>query len=193
MAETETSVNIPQILAVALVGFFALRWFLNKSGSSTAPTGSGSSGRPRRVDVTKVDQISSMFPQLDRRAIAWDLERNGGSVPATTDRILGGQGLDDPPPTYRPHLPPPAGEASREGSANEREAAAKRKTEFNLIQKYDLQSRVGGKGKEPVPSEEQKRGAWSSDKHARAAGLRRRQEEMILAARRKMEEKEGGD
>lgn len=60
----------------------------------------------------------------------------------------------------------------------------------DLITRYGLQGRIGGKGKEPVPSEEQKRSAWSGDKVARAEGLKRRREEMILAARRKMEGKD---
>ena len=34
-----------------------------------------------------------MFPQVGRREIIWDLQRNGGSVSATTERILG-RGLD---------------------------------------------------------------------------------------------------
>ena len=35
-----------------------------------------------------------MFPQLDRRAIAWDLSRNGGNVGATTERVLEGRDLE---------------------------------------------------------------------------------------------------
>lgn len=35
-----------------------------------------------------------MFPQVGRREIIWDLQRNGWSVAATTERILGGRGLD---------------------------------------------------------------------------------------------------
>lgn len=52
-----------------------------------------------------------------------------------------------------------------------------------------MQGKIGGKGKEAVPSEEQRRSgsAWSSDKVARAEGLKRRREEMVLEARRKME------
>jgi coupling of ubiquitin conjugation to ER degradation protein 1 len=60
----------------------------------------------------------------------------------------------------------------------------------DLIQRYGLQGRVGGKGKEAVVSEEQKKSGWSSDKNARAEALRKRKEEMVLAARRKMEGKE---
>ena len=185
----QNSINIPQIIAVALVGFFAIRWFLNKPTSPTAPSGStasSSSRGARQVDIAKVDQVSSMFPQLDRRTIAWDLHRNGGNVAATTERILGGRGLDAPPPTYQPNLPSPATAAAERSGAS----AENKSTRPDLITRYGLQGKVSGKGKEPVPSEEQKRAAWSSDKVARAEGLKRRREEMILAARRKMEAKD---
>lgn len=35
-----------------------------------------------------------MFPQIGRREIQWDLQRNGGSPAATTERILSGRGLE---------------------------------------------------------------------------------------------------
>ena len=182
----QNSINIPQIIAVALVSFFALRWFLNKPDSPNAPTSSSRSNSQRQPDLAKIDQVSSMFPQLDRRTIAWDLHRNGNNVAATTERILGGRGLDNPPPTYQPNLPSPAAAAAER---RERSGEAK-SSRPDLITRYGLQGKVGGKGKEPVASEEQKRGAWSSDKAARAEGLKRRREEMILEARRKMEAKD---
>lgn len=187
--QAQNSINIPQIIAVALVGFFAIRWFWTKPSSPSAPSTSSSSRNTRQVDVAKVDQVSSMFPQLDRRTIAWDLHRNGGNVAATTERVLAGRGLDAPPPTYQPNLPSPAAAAAAaaEGRGGGGSGKAARP---DLITRYGLQSRVGGKGKEPVPSEEQKRSAWSSDKVARADGLKRRREEMILEARRKMEAKD---
>ncbi|KAF7198372.1 Coupling of ubiquitin conjugation to ER degradation protein 1 [Pseudocercospora fuligena] len=182
--EGQTSINIPQIIAVAVVGFLAIRWWMSKP--TTGGT-SGSSSRSRAVDPAKVDQVSSMFPQLDRRSIAWDLQRNGGSVEATTERVLGGRGLETPPPTFQPNLPTPA-------TAARSSAAKSEMSRPDLITRYGLQSKVSGKGKgkEPVPSEEQKRNAsaWSSDKAARAEGLKKRREEMILAARRKMMEKD---
>lgn len=190
MVQTETSINIPQLLAVALVGFFAIRWYINKpqpthGGSSSS--GSGSTSRNNRaVNPEQVAQVSAMFPQLDRRAIAWDLHRNGGNVAATSERILAGRGLDNPPPSYQPSLPAqqPAAPAERSGQA----VAASGQPD--LITRYGLQERVSDKGKEPVRSEEQKRGGWTSDKAARAEGLRRRREEMVLEARRKMLEKD---
>ena len=39
--------------------------------------------------------MQQMFPQVARRSIMWDLQRNGGSVAATTERILSGRGLEE--------------------------------------------------------------------------------------------------
>ena len=190
MAE-QTSINIPQILAVALVGFFAVRWYLNKP--PTPPRDEARPGRANQVDLVKVEQVAAMFPQLDRRTIAWDLRRNGGSVSACTERVLSGRTLDVPPPSFQPDLPASGTQAPAVGVSG---GAAKRTgagaAGEDLITRYGLQARVGGKGKEAVPSEEQKRQAWSSDKVTRAEGLKKRREEMILEARRKMEEKDAG-
>lgn len=32
-----------------------------------------------------------MFPQVERRSILWDLQRNGGNIQSTTERILAGR------------------------------------------------------------------------------------------------------
>jgi len=194
MAEStpQTSINIPQILAVALVGFFAIRWFLNKPASPSTPGSSASSTqRGQQPDLTKINQLATMFPQLDRRTIAWDLHRNGGSVPATTERVLSGRGLDAPPVTWQPNIAAPVQQAPATGTSSgsaRKDGSGKR--EDDLITRYNLQGRVGGKGKEAVPSEEeQRKSAWSSDKAVRAEVLRKRREEMVLAARRKLEAK----
>ena len=44
--------------------------------------------RSREVAVERIQQ---MFPQADRRSILWDLQRNGGSIQTTTERILAGR------------------------------------------------------------------------------------------------------
>ena len=62
------------------------------SSASAAQRGAGAGGR--RVDPAQVEQIAQMFPQLNRRDIMWDLQRNGGSMAATTERVLGGRGLE---------------------------------------------------------------------------------------------------
>jgi coupling of ubiquitin conjugation to ER degradation protein 1 len=90
MHDDEPSLNIPSLLTLAVVSYFVLRWFFNRDEGSNG-------GRPRRgnvVDPAQVEQIAQMFPQLSTRDIMWDLQRNGGSVAATTERILAGRGLE---------------------------------------------------------------------------------------------------
>jgi coupling of ubiquitin conjugation to ER degradation protein 1 len=93
MSEEEPSLNIPSLLTLAVVSFFVIRWFLKRDGSPDAG-GPRSRGRGNIVDPAQVEQIAQMFPQLSTREIMWDLQRNGGNVAATTERILSGRGLD---------------------------------------------------------------------------------------------------
>lgn len=93
MPEEEPSLNIPSLLTLAVVSFFVIRWFLKRDGSPDAG-GPRSRGRGNIVDPAQVEQIAQMFPQLSTREIMWDLQRNGGNVAATTERILSGRGLD---------------------------------------------------------------------------------------------------
>lgn len=92
MHDDEPSLNIPSLLTLAVVSFFVIRWFFNRDDS---PAGGGRPrGRGNAVDPASVEQVSQMFPQLSTRDIMWDLQRNGGSVAATTERILTGRGLE---------------------------------------------------------------------------------------------------
>jgi hypothetical protein len=86
----EQSINIPQVLVFLVVIFLASRWYLSKpSATHTTPNRTAA-----RINPAQIDQIAQMFPQLSRRDIAWDLQRNGGNPAATTERVLGGRGLD---------------------------------------------------------------------------------------------------
>lgn len=78
-------------LVVALV-ITGLVWkYLWPSGSSSGSGGQGrdSLSQMRQREVA-VERIQQMFPQVDRRTILWDLQRNGGSIAATTEKILSG-------------------------------------------------------------------------------------------------------
>lgn len=83
----DQSINFGQIIAIAAIGYLLYRWLSSSSH--------GASGRQQALDPAHVDQVAQMFPQLDRRAIMWDLQRNGGSVQATTERVLSGRTLDN--------------------------------------------------------------------------------------------------
>ena len=96
MADEEPSLNIPSLLTLAVVSFFVIRWFLNRDGEpgSAGAAAGRSRARGHAVDPAQVEQILQMFPQFSAREITWDLQRNGGSVPATTERILSGRALE---------------------------------------------------------------------------------------------------
>lgn len=89
-SDEEATISLPSLAFVAVLGFIIYRYFASSSRSTTE-----SSGRVagQRFTPAQVEQITAMFPQLNRRDIMWDLQRNGGSVAATTERILGGGGL----------------------------------------------------------------------------------------------------
>jgi coupling of ubiquitin conjugation to ER degradation protein 1 len=95
MTETETTLNIPQLAFLFVIGFLAIRWiFSPRPDQAGDVTVSSSRSAGTRANPHHVDTITQMFPQLDRRAIMWDLQRNGNNVQLTTDRILAGRGLE---------------------------------------------------------------------------------------------------
>lgn len=93
--EEEATISIPSLAFVAVLGYFIYRYFFSTSQGG-ADGGSPSSSRTPGLRFTpaQVDQVAQMFPQLSRRDIMWDLHRNRGSVPATTERVLSGRGLE---------------------------------------------------------------------------------------------------
>lgn len=214
----EQTLNIPQLIAVVLVGFLAIRWFLSP-GSPSSRSSSQNAGR--QINPAHVEQIMQMFPQLDRRSVMWDLQRNGGSLQATTERLLSGRPLDTvrqqrraspqlpaascrrrmkrssnvltytkPPPSFQPPMPTPtAPTASTTG------AQKPNPIHPDLITRYNLSSRVTARGpaeegSATMVAEAEKKQGWSANKNERAEQLKRRREEMVLAARRKMEERD---
>ncbi|KAF2794574.1 hypothetical protein K505DRAFT_274916 [Melanomma pulvis-pyrius CBS 109.77] len=177
----EQTLNIPQLLVFIIVSILAIRWYLAKP----APAGTRPAGANRavRINPAHIDQISNMFPQLNRRDIAWDLQRNGGNVANTTERVLRGGGLDAPPPSFNAPAPRP--------TLTSRTATPVAKpSQPDLITRYNLSSKLATKSETATPEEQPKQKAWSQDRTERQANLQRRREEMILAARRKLEEKE---
>ena len=89
-SDDEATISLPSLAFVAVLGFIIYRYFTSSSRSAS-PSSARVAGQ--RFTPAQVEQITAMFPQLNRRDIMWDLQRNGGSVAATTERILGGGGL----------------------------------------------------------------------------------------------------
>ena len=78
----DQTLSVPSLVFVSLLAVFAIRYFFFSSRTPAGPS------RSRQIDPALIDQVAAMFPQADRRSIQWDLQRNGGSVAATTERIL---------------------------------------------------------------------------------------------------------
>ncbi|KAF1838292.1 hypothetical protein BDW02DRAFT_585970 [Decorospora gaudefroyi] len=181
----EQSVNVPQVLVFLLVTFLAVRWYLSKPSPAASGTRPAANRVAVRINPAQIDQVAEMLPQLSRRDIAWDLQRNGGNVAATTERALSERGLDTAPTAFQ--VPSPA---LRTAPTAARPAAAPaRPTHPDLITRYNLSSKLS-QASQPAQEDQPKTKPWSADKHERQANLQRRREEMILSARRKLEEQE---
>ncbi|KAJ5259726.1 hypothetical protein N7524_008788 [Penicillium chrysogenum] len=168
MSDEEPSLNIPSLLTLAVVSYFVIRWFFNRDESAAG--GSRGRGRGNVVDPAQVEQIAQMFPQLSTRDIMWDLQRNGGSVAATTERILTGRGLE----------------------TTATAASAPKADAQDLISRYNLSAKAESPPAESH-SEVPSKSTWSQNKEERQRILQKRRDDMILAARRKMMQKNLGD
>jgi len=185
MHDDEPSLNIPSLLTLAVVSYFVLRWFFNRDESSSG--GARPRARGNAVDPAQVEQISQMFPQLSTRDIMWDLQRNGGSVAATTERILTGRGLETPPPSFQPQTAFPAGHAPTTHSASTAAPTSKSDGQ-DLISRYNLNGKVSVESPD-ASQPSTSTSSWSQNKDERQRLLQKRRDDMILAARRKMMEK----
>lgn len=87
--QQQQTLSIPSLLLLAALSALAVRYFFFTPASSST-----TSTRSRTANPADVEQISQMFPQISRRDIMWDLQRNGGSVAATTERVLSRGTLD---------------------------------------------------------------------------------------------------
>lgn len=201
---SDMSFNFPQIIAVALIGYLAVRWFRTPSGTTED---GNTSGRPsdHTRQLEQVQQLRAMFPQQDQRSLLWDLQRNGGNVEATSNRILEGRPLAtvstfmdavrdislnvcaQPPTSFRPQFPAPNAPSSATTSS-------RTSGRPDLITRYNLSSKLSQAEEAAAVTSETEAGVqhqtWSQDRDERAALLKKRQEEMILAARRAMEAKD---
>lgn len=112
----DQQINLPSLVAILVVSGLIIRYLFfsppanaNNGGRGAggiagragagaglggAGAGAGLSRDPAaqlRAREAAVERIQQMFPQVDRRAALWDLQRTGGSVAATTERILAGR------------------------------------------------------------------------------------------------------
>ncbi|KAK7956238.1 coupling of ubiquitin conjugation to ER degradation 1 [Apiospora aurea] len=188
----DEQISLPSLILIVVIGGLVVRYLFFSSPSPASqqqPRDAASAARTREAAVERIQQ---MFPQLDRRTILWDLQRTGGSISATTERVLSGR-IETPPVTFQPPSPPrtPANAASATTRSQQQKPAIPKSTEPDLITRYNLQSRINDSpaSAENGGSVDAKGKAWSSNRDERQSALQRRRDEMIIAARRKMEAK----
>jgi len=93
---SDQQVSLP-FLIILLLTIGVVTRYLFFSSSTSGPRArnsrntSGRDANAARLREVAAQRIQQMFPQVDRRTILWDLQRNGGSIQATTERILAGR------------------------------------------------------------------------------------------------------
>ncbi|KAI3397767.1 hypothetical protein diail_10420 [Diaporthe ilicicola] len=179
-------INLPSLVVIIVLSGLIVRYlFFSSPAGNQQPRDSLSQMRQREVAVERIQQ---MFPQVDRRTILWDLQRNGGSIAATTEKILSGR-MEAPPVTFQPPPPPGSNGASSSASQSSSRKPAEKPAQPNLIQRYNLEDKVKQQEEEGASGDADSKKAWSNNKDERQTLLQKRRDEMILAARRKMEAK----
>jgi coupling of ubiquitin conjugation to ER degradation protein 1 len=87
-------VSLPYLVILLVVIGFATRYlFFSGPAQPARPrqdNGVRMANMARRREEM-VQRIQQMFPQVDRRTLLWDLQRNGGSIQMTSERILAGR------------------------------------------------------------------------------------------------------
>ncbi|GJC94120.1 CUE domain-containing protein [Colletotrichum higginsianum] len=176
-------ISLPYLVVILLVTAFVIRFLFFSPAPPPAPRQSAQS--VLRIREAAVERIQQMFPQVDRRTILWDLQRNGGNIQGTSERILAGR-METPP------SPPGANNASASSSAPAK--APEKPTQPDLITRYKLQGKIAAQQRQQAEADaaaerEKASRGWSSNRDERQSLLQKRRDEMILAARRKMEAK----
>lgn len=82
-------ISLPYFVGVLVFAGLVIR-YLFFSGTSSQPTTRSPEAFLRSREAA-VERVQQMFPQADRRTILWDLQRNGGNIQGTTERILAGR------------------------------------------------------------------------------------------------------
>ncbi|KAL0944372.1 amfr protein [Colletotrichum truncatum] len=185
-------ISLPYLVVILLLTAFVIRFLF----FSPSPPPSASASRQNAQSILRtreaaVERIQQMFPQVDRRTILWDLQRNGGNIQATSERILAGR-METPPITFQPPPPPGTNPATASAATAAASKAAEKPSQPDLITRYKLQDKIAKQQAAAAAAEAEKEKSskgWSSNRDERQALLQKRRDEMILAARRKMEAK----
>lgn len=87
---SDDQISLPYFLVILVIFGFIIRYLFFNGGNATAQSARSSEAMMRAREVA-VERIQQMFPQAERRSILWDLQRYGGNIQGTTERILAGR------------------------------------------------------------------------------------------------------
>ncbi|KAL2140044.1 hypothetical protein VTI28DRAFT_4321 [Corynascus sepedonium] len=199
----DQQLNLPSLVVILVISGLIIRYFFFSSSSSaqSSRSGRGAAADPAallRAREAAAERIQQMFPQVDRRTALWDLQRTGGNVAVTTERILAGR-LETPPITFQPPPPPSSGNAGANITTPQNKPAAPGPAHPDLITRYNLKDKLNtsatgepesgsSSGVETSAGKTSGKG-WSTNREERQSLLQKRRDQMILEARRKMEAK----
>ncbi|KAI0328747.1 hypothetical protein GY45DRAFT_1254347 [Cubamyces sp. BRFM 1775] len=184
--------EVVNVLVAVAVVVLVVRWATSGSKeSSDAPSPSAALGfRPKNVTPEMVETVHSMFPDIPRDNIRYDLLRTG-SVEVTSNKLLERGFLPAPPPAYytiypRTAEPSAPAQAASSNNANAAAGSSKPKKSENLLTRYNLESRATGISIGAAPEEVGGKAVWEDSPEKREAALRERKARMILAARERL-------
>jgi len=188
------------VVALAVIVFVA-RWATSSSETPAEREARLALGfKPRNVSTEMLDTVTSMFPNIPRDNIRFDLLRTG-NVETTTNKIIERGVLEAPPAAYyriyprtveervgAGAAPPGAGNGAR---ANIPVAGPSTSKQNSLIKRYNLESRLSETEVIPdMPEQAGGKSVWETSAEKREANLRERKAQMILAARKRMLEQQ---
>ncbi|KAK3688574.1 CUE domain-containing protein [Podospora appendiculata] len=203
---TDEQVNVPSLVVILVISGLIIRYLFFSAPAPPSPAAQARQQRDAsRAREAAVERIQQMFPQVERRTALWNLQRNGGNIAATTERILAGR-TETPPITFQPPPPPDATPSAQQQQQrqqqqqqqNQEAKPADKPPQPDLITRYNLKDKVGAAAaEEEVPASGSSGAAagqgrakgWSQNKDERQSLLQKRRDQMILDARRKMEAK----
>ncbi|KAI0030088.1 hypothetical protein K488DRAFT_54994 [Vararia minispora EC-137] len=178
-------VNI--VVALAVI-YFVVRWATRANGEESPEQTAVRALRfkPKRVTPQMIDTVVTMFPDLPRANIHYDLLRTG-STELTATKILEKGFLEAPPPAYFTLYPGPASPqpvASTHAVGTASSSARPAKPRETLIQRFNLDQQVSNaRGASVDEKGVGGKAIWEDTAEKREASLRERKQKMILAAR----------
>ncbi|KAF3922801.1 hypothetical protein AA313_de0209641 [Arthrobotrys entomopaga] len=190
------AIGIPQIILGVIAIAIFYRWFTSSSPSGPEAVASNSGRRSRTsngppVNADAVEALRAMFPQVSAAAIRWDLERNGGRLETTTEKILSEGTLPEPPASSSFQTPgtTPSPSGSRGSTVGMAPSPIKSTSGYtDLIARYNLHSRLNSFQPGSSRAENASLPNKKNDKASLFLRGRERRDVMILEARKKMEE-----